>query len=420
MCYHISVKQSQGHLTTYDAAIALLTGQATALPRQSEGCALAEIAGRVLAEPLFAATDYPACDNSAMDGYCLRHADAAGATPANPVSLPIHGGSFAGRPCPALEPGTCAYIATGGMLPENADTIVKIEDVTVNAGETEARFSSIPPAGTYIRRRGKDMKAGSEVLNAGTDLTPAAVGIVASLGHMTVRVARRPRIALMTSGDEVLMPFEIPHPWEIRNSNTSAVSAQIRATGAIPLDFGICRDTGAMAVNALRRAADTADLIVTCGGVSLGKKDPFIAAFTELGVTPLIHGVAMKPGKPFFFGLFQGKPLFGLPGNQASCMVTFELFVRPFIGRVLGRTFPERLTMTLPLGQTVKNGTGRDHFLRGRLVFQNGAATAVPLNHQDSHLQSSLLGAQLLIRHPAATPELPAGTLVTALFLDQF
>ncbi|HNV71866.1 MAG TPA: molybdopterin-binding protein, partial [Candidatus Ozemobacteraceae bacterium] len=194
--------------------------------------------------------------------------------------------------------------------------------------------------------------------------------------------------------------------------------AQAIEAGADPLDFGIVRDDAVIARSRLLEAVDAADVVVTCGGVSMGKKDPFIEAFRELQVEIQVHGISIRPGKPFFFGFLRGKPIFGLPGNQASCSVTFELFVRPFLTRWLKRTDPDRLELTLPLAEPMKNHSGRDHFFRARVLSQGGRQQAAPLATQDSHLLTSMLGAQLLVCHPAAEPEWKAGREVCCRLID--
>ncbi|MFZ2960076.1 MAG: gephyrin-like molybdotransferase Glp [Candidatus Ozemobacteraceae bacterium] len=389
-------------LLSFDDAFERLISEAPHHRTLTEGVPLPSARNRVLAKDLAAPSDQPACDNSAMDGYCIRHADAASATPEEPVTLPIVGEALAGSPLLVLSPGNAAYITTGGMIPQGGDTVVKIEDVNVAPDKSTVTFSSIPPIGTYIRRKGKDMRTGDLVLPSGELLAPFAIGTAASLGRMVVPVARKPRIAIMTSGDEVVMPFEQPQPWQVRNANTYALSAQIEEAGGIPVDYGIVRDQPEQAVAALREAVAVCDAIVTSGGVSMGEKDPFIAAFRLLGVDIRVHGVAIKPGKPFFFGLFEGKPLFGLPGNQASCVVTFEIFVRPFLRRMLGDRRPDRPMMWLPADRILTNRTGRDHFLRARIVpdpKRNGQSMAAVLPQQDSHLLTSLVGTNLLVRH---------------------
>ena len=386
------------------------------LPVECVGLSAAQ--NRVLAAPQVSQEDLPQADNSAMDGYCVRHADIAGARADVPVTLPVSGRILAGHPQVELPSGTAMYIATGGLIPPGADTVIKIEDITESADEKTISLISPPPLGAYIRRRGKDLQAGHQVLNPGTLINPAVIGILAGIGRMVVPVFRKPRVAVLTSGDEVMMPFEPVQPWQVRNANTSVLSAQVREAGGEPLDFGIVRDETGLAVARIREALSSADVVVTCGGVSLGKKDPFIDAFRELAIEKRVHGVSLKPGKPFFFGMLDGKPVFGLPGNQASCSVTFELFVRPFLTRLLQQTDPDRPTLFLPLASPIRNPSGRDHFFRARLETRDGKNVVQPLATQDSHLLTSMLGARLLVRQPAAEKEWPAGKEVACLLIE--
>jgi molybdopterin molybdotransferase len=218
-------------LLTYDDAYRRIMETAAARPMPAEGAPLADLPGRVLAEDLHAPTDIPAAANSAMDGYCVRHADIAAATATAPAILPVAGHIDAGHPLPALPAGHAAYIATGGLLPEGADTVVKLEDTERLEAPERVVIRSAPPLGTYIRKRGKDMQAGALVLGQGQVLGPFEVGIVAALGRMGVQVRRRPRVALLTSGDELVMPFDDPQPWQVRNANSPLLAAAIRQAG---------------------------------------------------------------------------------------------------------------------------------------------------------------------------------------------
>ncbi len=411
------MKPAPDRLPTYDDAFRLIMEAAAGCLLPVEGAPLADLLGRVLAEDLHAPTDIPAAANSAMDGYCLRHAEIASATAAAPITLPVAGHIDAGHPLAGLPAGHAAYIATGGLLPDGADTVVKLEDVELLDAPERIAIRSAPPPGTYIRRRGKDMQAGALVLGQGQTLGPFEIGIVASLGRMGVRVRQRPRVALLTSGDELVMPFDEPQPWQVRNANSTLLAAAIRDLGGEPLDLGIVRDDPARAAAALERAAELGDVVITSGGISLGRRDPFTAALQALQVRPLVHGVAIKPGKPLFFGFLGGKPVFGLPGNQASTAVTFHLFARPFLARMQGRRTPDLSAIVLPLGKAIDNRTGRDHFLRGSIVTNGSSSCAEPFPHQDSHLITSLSGAEILIRHPAGTPVLVAGSPVTCLLI---
>jgi len=404
-------------LHTFESARDLIMAAAAAHAMPPESVTLDQALGRILAADLSAPEDLPMADNSAMDGYCLRHADAAGARPDSPVTLPLVAGIDAGHPLDTLPAGHAAYIATGGMIPAGADVVLKIEDAVLTPDAGSLVVKCLPPIGTFIRRRGRDRRKGDLVLFRGEPLTPFALGVAASLGRMAVEVARRPRVCLLTSGDEVVMPFEIPKPWQVRNSNATILQAFIRSAGGEPLDLGIVRDDPEAAIAALGEAARLGDVIVTSGGISMGRCDPFVTALERMNATLDVRGVLMKPGKPLTFGRIQGRPYFGLPGNQASSAVTAELFLRPFLARLCGSLRPDHRLAMLPVTRELQNRAGRDDFLRARLVQTASGPAAEPLGHQDSHLLSSLLGADLLARHPVDRPQLAAGDLVECRFI---
>lgn len=404
-------------MKTFDEAYITIMGAGTGSVPGSEPVSLDAAPGRILAENLSAPEDLPMTDNSAMDGYCFRRSDALAVASGTPVSLPLTTGIDAGHPLEMLPAGHAAYIATGGMLPAGADTIIRIEDAELPPPGTHLVVRSLPPEGTYIRRRGRDRHTGDLVLAKGTRLTPFAVGVAASLGLTIVRVARRPRVCVLVSGDEVVMPFEHPLPWQVRNTNSPILQALIRSAGGEPLDLGIVRDDPGSAETALRQAAKHGDIIVSSGGISMGRKDPFVSALEAVGATVAIRGVAMRPGKPLTFGLIGNTPYFGLPGNQASSAVTAELFLRPFLARMQGSSEPDHRRILLPLTKDAANRTGRDDFQRARLISTASGPAAETLEKQDSHFLSSLLGADLLVRLPGDRPQIKAGELVECRFI---
>ncbi|MBP7632903.1 molybdopterin molybdotransferase MoeA [Candidatus Ozemobacteraceae bacterium] len=404
-------------MKTFDEAYLTIMEAAAGFVPEGEPVPLDAAPGRFLAENLTAPEDLPMADNSAMDGYCFRRSDAVAAASESPVSLPLTTGIDAGHPLDSLPGGHAAYIATGGILPAGADTIVRIEDAELSSHGTHVLIRSLPPEGTYIRHRGRDRRAGDLVLTAGLRLTPYAVGVAASLGRTVVRVARRPRVCILVSGDEVVMPFDHPQPWQVRNTNTPILKALIRSAGGEPLDLGIVRDDLGSAEAALRRAAELGDVVVSSGGISMGRKDPFATALETVGAAVSIRGVAMKPGKPLTFGYIGKTPYFGLPGNQASSAVTAELFLRPFLARLQGSADPDHRRVHLPLSKEAANRTGRDDFQRGRLVNTASGPVAETLEKQDSHFLSSLLGADLLVRIPGERPQIKAGELVECRFI---
>ena len=291
--------------------------------------------GRVLAEPVRSSLDVPPADNTSMDGYALRAADLPAAGTVLPVSQRIP----AGVPPQPLQPGTAARIFTGAQVPPGADAVVMQEQCEVVEGSA-VRVNTLPSAGAWIRRRGEDVLAGAEVLPAGTRLTPQALGLAASVGAATLTVSRRPRVALFSTGDELVMPGQPLKPGAIYNSNRHTLRALIQQLGCDCTDLGIVPDRLDATREALRRAAQGHDLIVTSGGVSVGEEDHLKPAVEAEGRLDLWQ-IAIKPGKPLAFGEVRNtsaRPSYfiGLPGNPVSSFITFLLAVRPVLLHLQG------------------------------------------------------------------------------------
>ncbi|NMM80533.1 molybdopterin molybdenumtransferase MoeA [Acidovorax sp. SRB_14] len=316
-----------------DQALAELLAQATLLPG-TERVATFDADGRVLAQDAVSPLQVPPQDNSAMDGYALRCADVAQAGAVLPVSQRIAAGS-AGHP---LQPGTAARIFTGAPIPPGADAVLMQEDCTALDGG-QVRVHAVPQPGQWIRRAGEDIALGAVVLQAGTRLTPAELGLAASIGLAQLPVARRPRVALFSTGDELVMPGEVApqdlRPGAIYNSNRFFLRALLRRLGCEVADFGIVPDRREATIEALRQAAAAHDLVLTSGGVSVGEEDHIKPAVESLGHLDLWQ-IAMKPGKPFAYGRLGAAHFMGLPGNPVSSFVTFLLLVRPFVLRLQG------------------------------------------------------------------------------------
>jgi len=292
--------------------------------------------GRVLAADVHSNLDVPSADNTSMDGYAVRSADVPSAGAVLPVSQRIPAGTV-GAP---LAPGSAARIFTGALIPAGADAVVMQEQCT--ALEGSVRFDTVPLPGQWIRRRGEDVRSGSVVLPAGTRLTPQALGMAASVGAGTLSVAPRPRVALFSTGDELAMPGEPLKPGAIYNSNRFTLRGLVESLGCACDDLGIVPDNLGATRDALRRAAAGNDLIVTCGGVSVGEEDHLKPAVQAEGRLDLWQ-IAIKPGKPLAFGQVRreaGAPAWfiGLPGNPVSSFVTFLLAVRPFLLKLQGAT----------------------------------------------------------------------------------
>ncbi|HJV61731.1 MAG TPA: gephyrin-like molybdotransferase Glp [Albitalea sp.] len=344
--------------------------------------------GRVLAEEVRSTLDVPPADNTAMDGYALRCAD----VPVAGTQLPVSQRIAAGVPPAALQPGTAARIFTGAQVPAGADAIVMQEQC--EAGEGTVRIDTVPVEGQWIRRRGEDVRSGAIVLARGDRLTPQAMGLAASVGAATLRVARRPRVALFSTGDELVMPGEELKPGAIYNSNRFTLRGLIEALGCDCTDLGIVPDRLDATREALRRAAHGHDLIVTSGGVSVGEEDHLKPAVQAEGRLDLWQ-IAMKPGKPLAFGEVHraegGHAYFiGLPGNPVSSFITFLMAVRPVLLHLQGARRLAPRTFMLRAGFDWPRPDRRQEFLRVRLD-DDGSLELFP-NQSSGVLTSAVWG----------------------------
>jgi molybdopterin molybdotransferase len=369
-------------LLPMEAALERLLALADVSPvEQTEQVALAEADGRVLAEPLIAALDLPPWANSAMDGYALRLADWSGQP--LPVSQRIQAGI---APVP-LEPGTCARIFTGAPLPEGADTVEMQENVEVDEAGC-VHFRERLKAGQNVRAQGQETRMGDCVLPAGTRLGPVELGLAASLGAARLSVRRRLRVAVLSTGDELVEPGQALGPGQIYNSNRRLLIAWLQRLGCAVVDAGILPDDLQRTREALGTLGEV-DLILSTGGVSVGEADYLGLALREAGELALWK-LAIKPGKPLTFGHYQGVPVIGLPGNPASTLVTFGLLARPYMLRRLGVQRVEPLGFAVPAGFTWGKPGMRREYLRARL--ENGRA--VPYANQSSGVLRSAAWAE--------------------------
>jgi molybdopterin molybdotransferase len=400
-------------ITPETARRRVLAALARLPPLPTERVPLEEAPGRALTEDLRAPHDLPPFAASTMDGYALRAADAAAG-----VRLPVAFEVPAGRPARrALPPGACCRIATGAALPAGADAVERQEDVH-RRGRT-AVFGRPVPAGQFVRTPGSDLRAGAVALPAGAILDPASVGLAAALGHREVPVRRRPVVAILPTGDELAPPGRPLRPGEIRESNATALAAAVREAGGLPRVLPPARDTAAALDRALRRARG-ADVLLTIGGVSVGARDLVRAALVRAGARLHFWRVAMRPGKPFTFGLWGNAAVFGLPGNPASALVTFELFARPALRRRAGLPGDGRARLWVRLGTAVEKPAGLAVLLRVRLGPPPpgpGLPWAEPLRTQRSGDHASLAGADALAVLPAGAARLRRGAAVPALLL---
>jgi molybdopterin molybdotransferase len=337
--------------------------------------------GRVLAQSLVSALHVPPQDNSSMDGYAVRCADVVAASASQPVTLPVSQRIAAGQSGSELQLGTVARIFTGAPVPAGADAIVMQEDVTVSGEglQLQATFTACPTAGAWIRRAGEDVSQGAEVLHPGTRLGPAELGLAASLGLATLSVCRRPRVALFSTGDELVMPGSVPPeamaPGAIYNSNRFFLQALLKRLGCEVSDLGIVPDNRQATLDALAQAAQHHDLILTSGGVSVGEEDHIKPAVQQLGSLDLWQ-IGMKPGKPFAHGRVNhacgAAHFMGLPGNPVSSFMTFVLLVRPFLLRLQGVAEVASPVQHLQAHFSLPKPDKRREFLRVRRNAQGG------------------------------------------------
>ena len=389
-------------------------------PLAAERVGLVAAHGRVLAESPRAELTLPPWANSAMDGYAVRAADVAGATPARPVTLPVletvAAGAFPTRPLP---PGAATRIMTGAPVPDGADSVVRVEDT--DGGVTQVQVRDARDAGRNVRRAGEDVWAGDVVLEAGTILRGAQVGLLAAAGVAGVNVHRRPRVAIISTGDELVALDRLDEARQgkrIISSNGYALAALVREAGGEPVELGIVPD----AINWLRaklHEAASCDLIVTTAGVSVGEFDYTRAAVEQVGGTIDFWKVRMRPGAQLGFGTVRGTPWLGLPGNPVSAIVTFELFVRPMVRRLLGHRelFPRAISCVA--GEAIRSGGGATYLLRAMLDESVTPARATLAGGQGSHVQLSLGRANALLVIPPDVSEAPPGTALRAIPLGE-
>lgn len=367
-------------------AVARLQSQSACLCAE-EVVALKEATGRVLATDLISPIDVPPADNSAVDGYALRSSDAN-------QSLPVSDRIAAGVVPAPLAVNSAARIFTGAAVPPGADAVVMQEDCVVDADSV-----SLPAvkAGANIRRRGQDVQAGAIVLTAGTVLTPWHLGLIASLGLDEVSVRQRLRVALLTTGSELQRPGEAPLPGKIFNSNSTLLSTLLEQLGCEVSDCGMVADSAEATAAALRHAAQSAQLIISTGGVSVGEEDHVRGTVTRLGRLDLWK-VAIKPGKPFAFGELENSLFLGLPGNPAAVLVTFLVLVKPLLDRCRGVIATAPVWYPLPAAFEVGKAGKREEYLRVR-VNADGVLEAHP--NQSSGMLSAACWAEGLARVPA-------------------
>lgn len=400
-----------------DSALCQVLEAFSALP--TEAAPLLEADGRVLAEDVVARDNVPPFRNSAMDGYAVRAVDTFGATWSEPIVLPVFAHVAAGQDeVPALGVGQAIRIMTGAPLPAGADAVVRFEETDERAGAKEqVRIYRPVERLDNVREAGEDIPTGAKVLGRGQILGPPDLGLLASVGHATVNVHRRPRVSILSTGDEVVMPHLALTGGKIRDSNSFVLGAMAKSWGAEVRLHGIAQDTIADLTGRLGEARD-ADLVVTSGGVSLGDFD-FVKDVLRTEGEIAIWQVRMKPGKPLAFGMLGETPLLGLPGNPVAAAVSFLVFGRPAIRRMLGDGNVEPPKVRVTTSEPIDNRGHRRHYVRVRLSPQRQRpAVATIAGEQGAGVLSSLAAADALLVVPEHMEKVPAGTVLEAIPLD--
>lgn len=374
--------------------------------------------GLVCAEAVTARTPLPVFDNSAMDGYAVRALDVAGASADSPAILPVDGDVAAGSEATlAVEPGRCTRIMTGAPIPAGADAVVPVEWTDGGVSRVEIRRPAL--AGSYVRRTGEDIAAGAVAVEAGMAIGPAQVAVLAAVGRDRVRARRRPRVVVLSTGSELVEVGDALGAGQIVDANGHLLTAAARDAGAQARRAGIVPDDRQRVLDALAEHVSEADLLITSGGVSMGAYDVVKEALAELG-TVRFSRVAMQPGMPQGFGTLgpDRVPVFCLPGNPVSALVSFEVFVRPAIRYLLGASQPRRRTLTASLAEPLSSPPGRRQYRRGRLRQSGGGLTVELVGGPGSHLLANLARSDCIIVIDEDVTEVRAGSQVSVLPLS--
>jgi molybdopterin molybdotransferase len=372
-----------------------------------------------ICEQVVAQMDLPSFDNSAMDGYAVRHDDVASASADAPVHLPVVGEMAAGQTTLlAMSPGTAVRIMTGAPVPQGADAIVPVE--WTDGGIAQVRITRAPAPDEHVRHRGEDVRTGDVLVEQGALLGPRRLGLLASVGRAQVLSRPRPRVVVISTGAELREPGATLGHDSIFDANSFMIAAAARSAGAIAYRVGIVSDDPAAFGDALSDQLVRADLVVTSGGVSKGAYDVVKEVLSELG-TVTFGEVAMQPGKPQGFGFVgeEATPIITLPGNPVSSYVSFEVFVLPAIRRLMGLLPYRRPTAEAVCTRGFSSAPGREQYVRARLSVEDGRTTVAPVGGHGSHLMGDLAEANALIVVPAATTAVGTGAAVRVLVLDR-
>ncbi len=383
----------------------------------TERVPLSESQSRVLAEDVAPKFDVPPHDNSSVDGYAVRAADTAGASEDAPCRLGVLEDIPAGTvPSAEVGPGKASRIMTGAVLPDGADAVVMVENTRQKQDAVEI-LKAVEP-GQNVRYRGEDVRQGQRVLFGGAEIGPGEIGLLAAFQRSQVAVRRRPVVAVLSTGDEVVEIDEKLVPGKIVNSNSYSLAALVRECGGRPVNLGIAGDSESEIAAAIGSAL-SADMVLSTGGVSVGDYDYVKKVLEDLGADMRFWRVKMKPGKPLAYGLLQGKPFFGLPGNPVSCMVSFLLFARPAMRKMMGHGPRDLHLPTVPakLENDLSAGGDRRHYLRARITRSGGRFHASTVAGQGSGMLSSMTGTNGLVIVETGVTSVSRGTEVSVLLM---
>lgn len=404
-------------LSLEEARSILLSGVSTELESELES--LANLPGRILAEDIDSPINVPPADNSAMDGYALRHADIK-----DDASFRLIGKSMAGKPFDGvISAGQCVRITTGAFLPPGADTVEMQENVALDeSGESVLiRLLEDPPnRGANVRYQGEGIAIGDRALNAGCRIGAIELGVLATLGFAQVKVRKRLRVALFVSGDELRAPGELLAPGDIYESNRHVLRVMLQKLGVEVIDLGVVRDDPQHLRQACLDGNHRADVVLSCGGASVGEADYAREVLEELGTLDFWK-VAIKPGKPFMYGHLKDSRFFGLPGNPVSALVTFHQLVVPVLRKLQGENAPEPLRLEASITQSVRPNRNRLEFMRAcyRAGEQGEGFEVTPDRQQSSGAFGALARCNCFILVPPGSEDFPAGTTLTVLPFDE-
>jgi molybdopterin molybdotransferase len=401
-------------MITADEALALVLENVA--PLGIERLPIRSARGRILAEQILSLRDIPGFDNSAMDGYAVRSADLAAASEHNPVRLKVLETVAAGmEPTRRIEPGEAIRTMTGAPIAEGADAVVPVERTRGDGASVEILASA--ERGAFVRPRGEDVKRGELIIRAGKALSASDVGMLASLNRSMVDVYRRPRVAVVATGDELVDVDQVPSGAQVVNSSAYALAAAIEEAGGESAILKIARDQREEVRERLSEAL-AFDVVLSTGGVSVGQFDHVKLVMDELGLRQIFHGVAQKPGRPLKFGTIGGKPLFGLPGNPVSTMVCFYLYVRPALRKMGGSETLGLPRAAVRCASDIRIANGLTELVRVKLHRRDRELLATPTGNQSSGVLSSLSRADGLLIGPREVNLLRSGDQATVLLLD--